>query len=263
MFEVSAILFFGLYAISLYMNKRLFLLSIAPLVLEIATIIKIIVYLRGEDSGQDVPKVRKRHFYHCFARLISYSFLFGWTIHFDFNYKPGMSIMPGFFPIMLFSIYSIFTHFFWAKFEKIWAVVVFLYKICRALFFGQCLFFGSILQTEDNKSFDVINLQSELWPIQIGGLLLSTIILIAIIYYLYFVVSGLLGSGQSFNKRHVAASFWVALFSISLAAVLLISLKFRSTLFDKSDSSIVQLIVCIGILLLNLLISIIMRQSLQ
>ena len=241
----------------------MYLLIIPSVALEVCRAAKLILGSRSKKSNPSESKLGIQLYIHSSVRLFSYGFLLGWTVYCESNTDSETSLIPGFVPITVFAIYSIGADFLWSKFDKVGSGYVLVYKIVRAVVLGQCLYLSSKIRFDQDKKLDIDDLQSQLWTIQIGGLLLIPVLLVIIIYYSVFVISNFVKNRASFDKRHIVVFSWIVLTSFSIFIVFFLTVKFKSKLFELSTDTLTQLSICIAIVVINSFSTFFSRRQLE
>lgn len=264
---VASLVFAGIYIASLYISGGSYLLCISPVLLEMWCLFKSVKRCRSrKDLNVPIPGTASkiRYLFTQIVRGICYCWLLAWVVVVEVTYeKDQRSLLAAFIPITSFSAVSLGVNFFVSNLDTISSIYIGMYKAIRLIFFIQLLAISNDVSIINNK-LNLNDLDSQLWPIQIGALLLSPIMIGSFIYYSYFIITKIISSAKKpWNRRHMATYGWFVFTSASLSSVAVLFLKFKTSLFDKSESSFTHLIAGTVIIVVNLIFTIVMADHLE
>lgn len=272
----ASLVFECLYAMSMLVNGSSYALCIPPLIVEVCSGVKLVQRSKrkktpnpqgldidgGEESGG--AGFSWRLTVNQGVRVTCYVWMFVWVVVVEIMYsKLNGTLLIAFIPIAVFSVVSLGADFFLVAPERVLNVYSGIYKACRLLFYIQLLSLaGSLSQTADHD-IEVTDLSSHLWPIQVGALLLSPVLISGLLYYTYYFVTRIRSKQAAFDKRHMITYPWFMVSSISLLAVVFFNLRMRDSLFDQSKTTLIFLFVSAFLITINLAYTIVARRQLM
>lgn len=265
---IASLVFAGIYIASLYISSGSYLLCISPVFLEIWCVFKSVKRCKSrKDLNVPIPGTASkiRYLFTQIVRAICYCWLLAWVVVVEVTYeKDQRSVLAAFIPITSFSAVSLGVNFFVSNLDTISSLYIGMYKAIRLIFFIQLLSISNDVSMLNSNKLDLNDLDNQLWPIQIGALLLSPIVIGSFIYYSYFIITKIISSAKKpWNRRHMATYAWFVFTSASLGSVAVLFLKFKTSLFDKSESSFTRLISGTVIIVVNLIFTIVIADHLE
>lgn len=265
---VASLLFAGIYIASLYISGGSYLLCIPPVLLEIWCVFKSVKRCKSRKNlNVAIPGTASkiRYLFSQIVRGICYCWLLAWVVVVEITYeKDQRSVLAGFIPLTSFSAVSLGAEFFVSTLDTISSVYIVMYKAIRLIFFIQLLAISKDVKMVNSNKLDLFDLDSQLWPIQIGALILSPIVIGSFIYYSYFIIKKIINSAKKpWNRRHMATYGWFVFTSTSLASVAALFLKFKPSLFDKSEPSFTRMIAGTVIIVVDLIFTIAMIDHIE
>lgn len=260
-FQISTLILIALYLVTLRMKSGSYLLAAPGVLLEMVCLIKAMYRLKHwrKDSQHSLKLWQTLNMV---ARTLSYCFLFAWILQVEINFSDKKSLLPGFLPLTIYSLYSFGVDFFITSFKQISNIYVVIYKAFRLVFFVQLVTIEPSLNQLNQGKIDVEDLGSELWPLQVGCILLSPIVISGLVYYTYFIISKFVKDKKNLDKRHYVSYFWLIFNITSFVVVGVLCLKFKSKIFSNSDTIVINLVISLSLTFFCLLLTLNLKKPL-
>lgn len=263
----STIIFISLYLVSIHVEGNSYLLCMSAVILEIYCIVKQSYRYKSRKNRilhSSLSHISVRPVINQAFRCLCYVWMIVWTIAVELSYeKLGSYLMVGFIPIAAYSVISIGVDFFLTSAEKIYNLYTSTYRAFRLVFYIQLVTLARNAKRTANSKLDVDDLSSNLWPIQVGALLLSPAAASGIVYYSYFLVVSSFSKTIRLDRRHYLTFAWFIFTSISVPVVAVLCIKFKQSLFERSETVSMNLSLAIVITTVNIALTLVIRRQLS
>lgn len=254
-----------MFLIATLQDRCSFLVLLFPVMLstfDLGLVIK--SYNKGDN------KLPARVVLNAVLRTVCYSFSFSWAVIIEVTSQRRMNMLPGFVPVLSFSVAS----FVWAiiskqKVKKVGFLYQSFYRLCRILVHLQLVTMSTNIKLQGGRlSLDVENLGKLLWPIHVSALLLLPGVFITLAYYLHSLYEMFVRKDQklrmNFCIRRLSDAFTWLLMSLGTAIAFHVLLFIdKSSIFISGRKQVVRISVCILISLLNLTVTLLLRENLR
>lgn len=184
------------YLIATLQDRCSFLVLLFPMML---STFDLGLVIKSHNKGES--KVPARVALNAVLRTICYSFAFSWAVVIEVSGQRRLNMLPSFFPLLFFSVFS----FIWAVFskqkdKKFGFLIQCFYRLCRILVHMQLVAMSASIKLQDGrKNLDLPDLGKMLWPIHVSALLLLPGVFITLAYYLHSLYEMFVRKNEKFR----------------------------------------------------------------